>query len=89
MSKRDATLHDVAKVVGVSPRTVSRVVNNEGGFSEKTEARVRKAIAELGYRPNLLARGLIRGRSATIALVGPTISDGVYPSTSTMTPFAH
>lgn len=79
MSKRDATLHDVAKVVGVSPRTVSRVVNNEGGFSEKTEARVRKAIAELGYRPNLLARGLIRGRSATIALVGPTMTDPFFP----------
>lgn len=79
MSKRDATLHDVAKVVGVSPRTVSRVVNNEGGFSEKTEARVRQAIAELGYRPNLLARGLIRGRSATIALVGPTMTDPFFP----------
>lgn len=79
MSKRDATLHDVAKVVGVSPRTVSRVVNNEGGFSEKTEARVREAIAQLGYRPNLLARGLIRGRSATVALVGPTMTDPFFP----------
>ncbi len=79
MSKRDATLHDVAKLVGVSPRTVSRVVNNEGGFSEKTEQRVRAAIAEVGYRPNLLARGLIRGRSATIALVGPTMTDPFFP----------
>lgn len=79
MSKRDATLHDVAKLVGVSPRTVSRVVNNEGGFSEQTEQRVRAAIAEVGYRPNLLARGLIRGRSATIALVGPTMTDPFFP----------
>ncbi|MEM9203883.1 MAG: LacI family DNA-binding transcriptional regulator [Actinomycetota bacterium] len=79
MPKRDATLHDVAKLVGVSPRTVSRVVNNEGGFSAKTETRVRTAIAELGYRPNLLARGLIRGRSSTIALVGPTMTDPFFP----------
>ena len=79
MSKRDATLHDVARQVGVSPRTVSRVVNGEGGFSTATEARVRAAIDELGYRPNLLARGLIRGRSGTIALVGPTMTDPFFP----------
>lgn len=79
MAKRDATLHDVAELVGVSPRTVSRVVNNEGGFSAETEARVRKAIAEVGYRPNLLARGLIRGRSSAIALVGPTMTDPFFP----------
>ncbi|MEM8706831.1 MAG: LacI family DNA-binding transcriptional regulator [Actinomycetota bacterium] len=79
MSKRDATLHDVAAKVGVSPRTVSRVVNGEGGFSAATEARVRAAIDELGYRPNLLARGLIRGRSGTIALVGPTMTDPFFP----------
>ncbi|MEO0494045.1 MAG: LacI family DNA-binding transcriptional regulator [Actinomycetota bacterium] len=79
MAKRDATLHDVAALVGVSPRTVSRVVNGEGGFSAATEAKVRAAIEKLGYRPNLLARGLIRGRSGAIALVGPTMTDPFFP----------
>lgn len=79
MSKRDATLHDVARAVGVSPRTVSRVVNREGGFSANTEARVREAITALGYRPNLLARGLIQGRSGTLALIGPTMTDPFFP----------
>jgi len=72
---RRATLHDVAAVVGVSPRTVSRVVNNEAGYSEKTRQKVTEAISELGYRPNLLARGLITRRTGMLALVVPQILD--------------
>lgn len=79
MSRRDATLHDVARRVGVSTRTVSRVVRGEQGFSAETEAKVRAAIAELGYRPNLLARGLVSGRSGTIGLVGGDMSDPFFP----------
>ncbi|MEM7272963.1 MAG: LacI family DNA-binding transcriptional regulator [Actinomycetota bacterium] len=74
-----ATLHDVAAKVGVSPRTVSRVVNKEGGFSEATEARVMEAITELGYRPNLLARGLITNRTNTLAFIVPNIDDPFFP----------
>ena len=73
--RREATLHDVARAVGVSSRTVSRVVNNESGFSEATRAKVMEAVDSLGYRPNLLARSLIRGRSATIGLVTTTMTD--------------
>ncbi len=79
MNRTEATLHDVAAKVGVSTRTVSRVVNGEDGFSAATEARVRSAIAELGYRPNLLARGLITKRSMTIALVGGNMTDPYFP----------
>lgn len=71
----DATLHDVARRVGVSPRTVSRVVNDQGGFSDATRARVMDAIAEVGYRPNLLARGLITRRSNTFGLVVAEMAD--------------
>ena len=79
MANSGSTLHDVAAKVGVSTRTVSRVVNREGGFSADTEARVRAAIDELGYRPNLLARGLITKRSMTIGLVGGALTDPFFP----------
>ncbi len=71
----DSTLHDVAALAGVSPRTVSRVVNDEGGFGEATRARVIEAIERVGYRPNLLARALITRRTNTIGLVVPEMTD--------------
>lgn len=78
-SERASTLHDVAALVGVSPRTVSRVVNDEGGFSEATRTRVLDAVEELSYRPNVMARGLITRRTSTIALVAPVINDPFFP----------
>jgi LacI family transcriptional regulator len=69
------TLHDVAALAGVSPRTVSRVVNDEGGFGEATRLRVLDAIEKVGYRPNLLARALITKRTGTIGLVVPQMND--------------
>jgi LacI family transcriptional regulator len=71
----DSTLHDVAALAGVSPRTVSRVVNDEGGFGEATRLRVVEAIEKVGYRPNLLARALITRRTNTIGLVVPEMTD--------------
>lgn len=78
-SARAVTLDDVARRVGVSARTVSRVVNNEGGCTEETKARILEAIDELGYRPNLMARGLIRRRSDTIGLVSLQMLDPFFP----------
>ncbi len=66
--------------VGVSPRTVSRVVNDEGGFSEATRARVLEAVEDLGYQPNMLARGLITRRSGTVGLVGVDMTDPFFPA---------
>lgn len=77
--RQEATLHDVARAVGVSTRTVSRVVNDEGGFSAATRERVMEAVRALGYRPNLLARGLIQGRSTTIGLVATNMTDPFFP----------
>ena len=56
------TIRDVAKLAGVAPITVSRVVNNSGYVGQETRERVEAAIAQLGYVPNTLARGL-RSRS--------------------------
>lgn len=66
-----ATLRDVALLAGVSPKTVSRVVNGEAGVSAPKTAAVQRAIAQLDYRPNFTASSLRRssGRSAAIAAV--------------------
>ncbi len=67
------TLRDVAARVGVSPRTVSNVVNDFRHVSPATRVRVQAAIDELDYRPNLLARSLRQGRTAVIALLVPEL----------------
>jgi LacI family transcriptional regulator len=63
------TIRDVAKLAGVSPITVSRVINNTGYIGEKTRKRVEAAIRQLGYVPNTLARSLRSRRTCTLALV--------------------
>jgi len=73
------TLKDVAKVAGVSIKTVSRVVNNQGEISEATKQRVLDAINQLGYKPNQLARSLITGKTQTIGIIIPDISDPFFP----------
>ncbi|WP_433462180.1 LacI family DNA-binding transcriptional regulator [Spirillospora sp. CA-128828] len=69
--ERRVTLSDVAARAGVSSRTVSNVVNGYAPVAEATRARVQKAVDELGYRPNVLARNLAAGRSGQIAFVVP------------------
>lgn len=70
-AKARPTLRDVALLAGVSPKTVSRVVNGEAGVSAPKTAAVQRAIAQLDYRPNFTASSLRRssGRSAAIAAV--------------------
>ncbi|MFE1248312.1 LacI family DNA-binding transcriptional regulator [Streptomyces sp. NPDC058735] len=63
------TLEQVAALAGVGRGTVSRVVNNEAGVRESTRVAVRRAIAELGYVPNLAARSLAGRRADAVALV--------------------
>jgi LacI family transcriptional regulator len=63
------TLKDVARLAGVSTKTVSRVVNNQGEISKETRERVKAVIEQLGYRPNILARSLIHQRTNTLGVV--------------------
>jgi len=70
-----ATVRDVAKLAGVSPITVSRVINNTGYISEETRRRVDEAIRQLGYVPNTLARSLRLRQTNTLALVLTDISN--------------
>ena len=67
----EPTLRDVADLAGVSPRTVSNVVNGYVHVAPATRAKVAEAIAALDYRPNILARSLASGRSGQIAVVIP------------------
>jgi LacI family transcriptional regulator len=64
-----ATIRDVARLAGVAPITVSRVLNNAGPVNLDTRARVEAAIAELNYVPNVLARSFRSKRTETLALV--------------------
>ena len=62
------TIQDVADLAKVSPKTVSRVINNEPLVRADTRVRILKAIEQLNYRPNLNARGLASNRSFLIGL---------------------
>jgi DNA-binding LacI/PurR family transcriptional regulator len=74
---RSITTHDVARRAGVSQATVSMVMGNNprARVAVATRERVLRAAEELGYRPNLLARGLVRGRSYAIGMVVPDLSN--------------
>jgi DNA-binding LacI/PurR family transcriptional regulator len=67
------TMRDVALVARVSPKTVSNVVNGHPNVHPDTRARVQQAISDLGYRPNLSARGLRSGRTGVIGLAVPEL----------------
>jgi DNA-binding LacI/PurR family transcriptional regulator len=66
---RRVTLADVAQLVGVSPQTVSRVVNNHRYVSDDTRRRVNEAIHQLDYRPNRAARSLVTQRSCMLGII--------------------
>jgi DNA-binding LacI/PurR family transcriptional regulator len=66
---RAAVQTDVAKLAGVSPQTVSRVVNQTGYVGSRTRERVLAAMRELDYRPNSAARALVTGRTRTLGVI--------------------
>ncbi|MCX7951876.1 MAG: LacI family transcriptional regulator [Clostridiales bacterium] len=68
-------IKDIAKLAGVSPATVSRVINNSGNVNEENKERVLKVLEETGYKPNALARGLIHKKTNTLGIVVPDISN--------------
>ena len=75
------TLRDVARVAKVHPGTVSRALNEETRalVNPDTAERVIRAAAELGYRPNRIARGLKTSRSHTIGVLIPDITNPLFP----------
>ncbi|MEG2843044.1 MAG: LacI family DNA-binding transcriptional regulator, partial [Ruthenibacterium sp.] len=71
----------IARQTGVSKATVSRVINNKGqGVGAKTRERVKCAIEEYGYKPNLLARGIATAHTKIIGLVVSDICNPFFPA---------
>ena len=70
-----ATIKDVARVAGVSPSAVSRVFSDGGSASTETREKVKAAAERLGYRPSLLARGLVSKRTSLVTLVTGPLGD--------------
>ncbi|MDO5518089.1 MAG: LacI family DNA-binding transcriptional regulator [Clostridium sp.] len=68
-------IQDVAKLAGVSPTTVSRVLNDRGYISDETREKVNKAMKELNYYPNDVARSLYNKRTNLIGVILPTTSN--------------
>ncbi|MFR3823862.1 MAG: LacI family DNA-binding transcriptional regulator [Hungatella hathewayi] len=63
------TTNDIARICQVSRTTVIRALNNQGRISKETKDRIVKTAEELGYRPDLLARGLVKGKTMYIGVV--------------------
>jgi LacI family transcriptional regulator len=70
-----ATMSDVAQLAGVSESTVSHVINETRTVLPETAARVRAAIGELGYSPNMLAQSLARASTMSIGVAVPDIGN--------------
>src|SRR3990172_116807 len=69
--QRRPTIHDVARRVAMGVGTVSRVLNESRHVSAETRRRVLEAIEQLGFRPDRVARGLVKGRTHTIGVLVP------------------
>ncbi|HHU51167.1 MAG TPA: LacI family transcriptional regulator [Firmicutes bacterium] len=69
------TIKDIAKKVGVSPSVVSRALNNKYGVKAETRERIVRTAKEMGYRPNILAQGLVTRKTNTIGVVMADISE--------------
>jgi len=78
--KKNATIYDVAKTVGVSPKTVSNYINKSAPVKKETGARISEAIKKLDYKPNIIARGLRTGRTKNIGIITLNIANSFYPS---------
>src|SRR5690606_39839609 len=72
--ERLATIYDVARQAGVSPKTVSGVLNGDAPVNEKTREAVHQAIAELGYIPSNAARSMRSQKSGLVGMITGAIS---------------
>ncbi|MCL5948367.1 MAG: LacI family transcriptional regulator [Actinobacteria bacterium] len=73
------TIHDVARIAGVSTASVSRVLSGRGNVSSTVEERVRHAAELTGYKPHLVARSLVKRRTWLLGIIVPDISNPFFP----------
>jgi DNA-binding LacI/PurR family transcriptional regulator len=74
-----STILDVANRAGVSKTTVSRYLNGNGPINVETAEKIRRAIQELDYSPNIFAQGMRTSRTRTIGIIIPDYSNPFYP----------
>jgi LacI family transcriptional regulator len=74
MKKRQTTIHDIARYLGIAASTVSRALNDHPRISEKTKTLVRKAAEQLDYKQNIVAANLRKGTGNTIGVIIPLIN---------------
>ncbi|USD65835.1 LacI family DNA-binding transcriptional regulator [Vibrio sp. SCSIO 43136] len=72
------TIRDVSEFAGVSPATVSRVINGTTRVSHQKKLKVENAIAQLGYRPNTIAKALASSKTGSIGIVVPEVGSSFY-----------
>ena len=73
--KRSISIKEIAKLANVSVATVSRVINNNGRFSEDTRKKVQYIIDKYGYTTNMAAKSLRMSKSKTVGLIVPNIDN--------------
>ncbi|MDK2986858.1 MAG: hypothetical protein PWQ96_2503, partial [Clostridia bacterium] len=72
------TIKDIAKLANVSPSTVSRVISNSPKISQETKEKVYKAMRELNYEPNIIARSLANNSTRILGLILPSSEDDLF-----------
>ncbi|KAF0813854.1 Catabolite control protein A [Andreprevotia sp. IGB-42] len=78
MNEKTSTLEQVAREAGVSPSTVSRILNGTAGVKDSKREAVERAISKLSYQPNKAAQALASGRSMTIGVLTQNIASPFY-----------
>lgn len=78
--KSEVTIHDIAKKLNISASTVSRALKDNPLISEATRQKIKKAAAEMGYRPNVMAANLRTRRTNTIGVIVPLINRHFFSS---------
>lgn len=78
ISSPNVKLEEIARAAGVSPSTVSRILNGSARVLPEKQRAVEEAIARFNYRPNVLARSLASGRTATIGVLTQAVSSPFY-----------
>ncbi len=70
--EKKVKIKDIAKIAGVSAMTVSRALNNKPDINEETKRKILQIVKELKYYPNIFGRGLVKQKSNTIGIIGPS-----------------
>lgn len=76
--KNNMSISEIAEICNVSTATISRVINQKGGYSKETATKVMDAIEKYGYTPNLVAKGLRTRKTPIIGVIVPDIVNSFY-----------